>query len=394
MRTICSESSATSLLSQNLSNLRTLSDSSEEDERCGSPPLHLQACAKGEHGLIREDRLLPRFLEVASRQFHSTRVVAHGGSETSATIIHGRYIKSSDGDGTSDVDQSVPPTSSETEPCPCLKVKHLCLIFPFHVVMNHHSEILQTGPALSFLFDTPESLVRDRLSFADCFDILHPVCRPSSDLSAFLDPDQPLTMIVQPKVTPAFIRLKGQLHSLPYSSMLLFLPFPLPENDTQDDCTRSRDLVRRDLTRDLENISQAVRRERRARHRLRLVVADLRDQMSKFEADKVQTDELLSSIFPSAVAERLRLGRPVDPVTFDLVTILFADIVQFTALCGDIYVTPMDVVRMLNQLYTQFDLLSSLNDVYKVMVDHVNGCMDGRMYGWFMDGWVGRWMDG
>lgn len=368
MRTLWG-SSATDL-SQNLNHTRGLLDSLE-DEDWESPPFHLQASTKGSQILTRKDQSMHGveqtldfargFLDVAPVQSSSTEVEVHVPEEakTKATTKCRRYIKTSDGESMLNVDQSVPPTSSEKEPSSCLKIKHLCQIFPFHVVLNCRSEIIQTGPALASLAVSPES-------FTDSFDILHPVRSTMSDLSDLLDPDVPLTVIVQSKRTSDFLRLKGELHSLPELSILLFLPFPLPIDDAQTDSTLSQDLVPRDLARDLEHISQAVRRERRSRRRLENVVADLRGRRSKVEVDRGQTDDLLSSIFPSFVVERLRLRRPVDPVTFDLVTILFADIVRFTTLCGDPHVTPMDVVRMLNQLYTQFDLLSSLNDVYKV----------------------------
>ncbi len=51
---------------------------------------------------------------------------------------------------------------------------------------------------------------------------------------------------------------------------------------------------------------------------------------------------------------------------FGLVSVLVSDIVGFTAMCGDERVVPMDIVRLLNKLYTQFDQLCSLHDVYKV----------------------------
>lgn len=354
---------------------------SSEDEDWEPSLFHLQASTKGSQIPTREDQsvhgdeqtmtLARRFLDVAPVQSSSTQVEEHVVEEarTKTTTKYRRYVKPLNRDGMADVDQSVPPTSSEKEPSSCLKIKHLCQIFPFHVVLNCRSEIIQAGPAVAYLAVTPESFARDRFSFTDCFDILHPVGSTMSDLSDLLDPDVPLTVIVQPKRTTGFLRLKGELHSLPELSILLFLPFPLPIDDAKTDSTISQDLVPRDLARDLENISQAVRRERRSRRRLENVVTDLRGRRLKVEADRGQTDDLLSSIFPSFVVERLRLRRPVDPVTFDLVTILFADIVRFTALCGDPHVTPMDVVRMLNQLYTQFDLLSSLNDVYKVGFD-------------------------
>ena len=54
---------------------------------------------------------------------------------------------------------------------------------------------------------------------------------------------------------------------------------------------------------------------------------------------------------------------PMEKV-FDIVTILFSDVVTFTEICSRI--SPMEVVSMLNAMYSIFDRLTELNGVYKV----------------------------
>ncbi len=49
---------------------------------------------------------------------------------------------------------------------------------------------------------------------------------------------------------------------------------------------------------------------------------------------------------------------------FDSVTILFTDVCGFTSICS--HLTPMEVVNMLNQMYTKFDLICQKHKVYKV----------------------------
>ena len=49
---------------------------------------------------------------------------------------------------------------------------------------------------------------------------------------------------------------------------------------------------------------------------------------------------------------------------FECVTILFSDVVTFTEICSRI--SPMEVVSMLNAMYSIFDRLTELNGVYKV----------------------------
>lgn len=49
---------------------------------------------------------------------------------------------------------------------------------------------------------------------------------------------------------------------------------------------------------------------------------------------------------------------------FDTVSILFSDVVTFTEICSRI--SPMEVVSMLNGMYSIFDKLTERNKVYKV----------------------------
>ncbi len=71
--------------------------------------------------------------------------------------------------------------------------------------------------------------------------------------------------------------------------------------------------------------------------------------------ERLRAERLLLNILPQAIAERLKRNESAIAERFDAVTVLFADLVDFTSLAAKI--TPTQLVNLLDEIFSAFDRL-------------------------------------
>lgn len=103
-------------------------------------------------------------------------------------------------------------------------------------------------------------------------------------------------------------------------------------------------------------------------HRLGQYAQNLEVLVEEKTADYLEqrrrAEEILYRLLPRQVADELMVGGRVEAEKFEAVTVSFSDICGFTALSADS--SPMQIVTMLNDLYTKFDAVIDTFNVYKV----------------------------
>jgi len=90
----------------------------------------------------------------------------------------------------------------------------------------------------------------------------------------------------------------------------------------------------------------------------------LTDEQQKAGSRKRRSGDMLYELFPKHIADALADGKKVEPEHHELVTIVFSDIVNFTAVSQEL--GPLKVSNMLDNLYLAFDKIARRHNIFKV----------------------------
>ncbi|CAK9821645.1 Soluble guanylate cyclase 88E [Anthophora retusa] len=215
------------------------------------------------------------------------------------------------------------------------------IAFKFHSILNRTNNIFELVTVEPILTERPPDRHKNEILLSDELD----------------------------SIDDRTLRLKGQMIYMDNWRMMMYLGTPvMPDlNALIATGLYINDLSMHDFSRDLmlAGTQQSVELKL-ALDQEQLKSKKLEESMRKLDEEMKRTDELLYQMIPKQVADRLRNGEsPIDTCEmFDSVSILFSDVVTFTEICSRI--TPMEVVSMLNAMYSLFDTLTERNRVYKV----------------------------
>ncbi|XP_070987159.1 guanylate cyclase soluble subunit alpha-2 isoform X2 [Oncorhynchus clarkii lewisi] len=256
-----------------------------------------------------------------------------------------------------------------------------CRAFPFHLVLGPSMELLQLGEGLR-----RQARIEPHrtISFRDCFEIISPRIQPTFQ-AILLRLASPFTIRTRPDCSQSgtkekVMEVKGQMIHVPESSTLMFLGSPRVDKleELMGRGLYLSDIPIHDATRDVILVGQQAKAQDGLKNRMDKLKATLEKTHQALEEEKRRTVDLLYSIFPGDVAQKLWQGESVPARKFDDVTMLFSDIVGFTAVCAQC--TPMQVISMLNELYTRFDYQCGILDVYKIETIGDAYCVAGGLH--------------
>ena len=361
--------------------------------RCSDGPngeiyLHYYSCRRGLQYIV------IGIVKTVCRQLHNSMIKMEIIQEVNETNDHVVFAI-----------RELGPVTEETE-CAKLKRQHsfkpdlsyidklkwspvpaaqFCQIFPFHIIFDDKQQICQMGISL-FRVITDHNIDVENVKLTDVFSVERPqgMTLNFSDVKSHIN----MVFILSSKNSSSNeLRLKGQMVYMDEKNgsagKMLFLCSPRVGdlNELAGRRLYLSDLPLHDATRDLMLLDdtrtnqhgQIVKLED-MNTKLNVAHSALADAHKDLEKEKDLTDKLLYSMFPVHVATQLKQNEDVAAETFPSVTILFSDIVGFTAICGKCH--PSLVITMLDCLYKEFDAVTKENKLYKVNYLVIcRGCM-------------------
>ncbi|XP_061839979.1 guanylate cyclase soluble subunit alpha-1 [Nerophis lumbriciformis] len=280
-------------------------------------------------------------------------------------------------------DKNLSPSPLRATSAGTLPTSLFSTIFPFHLILDQDLVLVQIGHGLRKRLTRKDGLRRPSI-FQEHFSIVCPQIKCTFQCILTMLNTQFVIRIKHgvsgADSTGKLMDLKGQMIYVSESNVILFLGSPCV--DKLEELT-GRGLYLSDIPihnalRDVVLVGEQAKAQDGLKKRLGKAKSALEQAHQALEDEKKKTVDLLFSIFPGTVAQQLWQGQTVQAKKFERVTMLFSDLVGFTAVCS--LCTPMQVITMLNELYTRFDHQCGELDVYKVETIGDAYCVAGGLH--------------
>ncbi|XP_073439441.1 guanylate cyclase soluble subunit beta-2-like [Dendrobates tinctorius] len=246
--------------------------------------------------------------------------------------------------------------------------KAFCNEFPFHIVFDKELKIRQAGVNIQKYVPGIQTI---DIRLDEYFTIVHPqVTFTISNIKMFTNSQFVLKtkreMMPESWKKQPTLKLRGHMIWMDSIHCMIYMCSPKLRSlqELEERNMHISDIAKHDVTRDLILLNHQRLAEMELSNQLERKKEELRILSKNLEAEKEKTETLLYAMLPQHVANQLKEGKKVQAGEFPTCTILFSDVVTFTNICSAC--EPIQIVNMLNAMYSRFDHLTSVHDVYKV----------------------------
>ncbi|KAM3936183.1 guanylate cyclase soluble subunit beta-2-like [Leptodactylus fuscus] len=246
--------------------------------------------------------------------------------------------------------------------------KAFCNEFPFHIVFDKQLKVMQAGVNIQKYVPGIQTM---DIRLDDYFTIVHPqVTFTISNIQMFTNSQFVLKtkrdMMPESWKKQPMLKLRGHMIWMDSIQCMLYMCSPKLRSlqELEERNMHISDIAKHDVTRDLILLNHQRLAEIELSNQLERKKEELRILSKNLEIEKKKTETLLYAMLPQHVANQLKEGKKVQAGDFQSCTILFSDVVTFTNICSEC--EPIQIVNMLNAMYSRFDRLTSVHDVYKV----------------------------
>ncbi|XP_058885170.1 guanylate cyclase soluble subunit beta-2 [Acipenser ruthenus] len=249
-----------------------------------------------------------------------------------------------------------------------IEAQAFCNAFPFHIVFDRALKVKQAGVNIQKFVPGLQTF---DIQLDEYFSIVHPeVTFTIESIRKFINSQFVLKtrreMMPESWKNQPMLKLRGQMMWMESKGCMMYLCSPKLRSlqELEDRKMHIADIAQHDTTRDLILLNQQRLAEIELSNQLERKKEELRILSKNLEVEKKKTETLLYAMLPRHVANKLKEGKKVEAGEFEVCTILFSDVVTFTNICAAC--EPIQIVNMLNSMYSKFDRLTNVHDVYKV----------------------------